>query len=118
MMLFKVEPQERRTQKAYIIRRLLSVVPMWFALSVFVFMTSRCIGISAINMIETYPSGTDQTYIAMDLVNPWVSWLGLDQPVHMHYLRWMGLMKQEDGQYHGVLEGDLGQSLWEYTRRP
>ena len=38
---------------------------------------------------------------------------GLDQPVHIHYLRWMGLMKQEDGLYHGVLEGDLGHSVWE-----
>jgi hypothetical protein len=38
--------------------------------------------------------------------------LGLDQPFHIHYLRWMGLVKQEDGQYHGVLQGDLGDSLW------
>jgi len=39
--------------------------------------------------------------------------LGNDQPIVLHYLRWMGLMKQEDGLYHGVLQGDLGQSLWE-----
>lgn len=39
--------------------------------------------------------------------------LGLNQPIHIHYLRWMGLMKQEDGQYRGVFQGDLGHSIWE-----
>jgi ABC-type dipeptide/oligopeptide/nickel transport system permease component len=39
--------------------------------------------------------------------------LGLDQPIHIHYLRWMGLMKQSDGQYRGVFQGDLGYSFWE-----
>lgn len=39
--------------------------------------------------------------------------LNLDQPIHIHYLRWMGLMKQEDRQYRGVFQGDLEHSIWE-----
>jgi len=35
-----------------------------------------------------------------------------DQPIWLHYLRWLGVAKQEDGRFSGVLEGDLGQSLW------
>ena len=38
--------------------------------------------------------------------------LGLDQPFWVYYARWLGVMKQEDGRFSGVLEGDLGQSLW------
>ncbi len=38
--------------------------------------------------------------------------LGLDQPIWLHYLRWMGIIKQPDGRYGGVPEGDLGQSLF------
>ncbi len=41
--------------------------------------------------------------------------LGLDVPVYTQYGRWMGIVPQGDGNFHGVLQGDLGTSLW--TRR-
>jgi peptide/nickel transport system permease protein len=38
--------------------------------------------------------------------------LGLDQPFHIQYLRWLGVLKQSDGKFTGLLEGKLGDSLW------
>jgi len=39
--------------------------------------------------------------------------LGLDQPMVFQYLRWLGVAKQGDGRFSGVLQGDLGHSLWQ-----
>ena len=38
--------------------------------------------------------------------------LGLDVPVWEQYVRWLGAWPQKDGSFSGVLEGDLGKSLW------
>ncbi len=35
-----------------------------------------------------------------------------DPPIWLEYARWLGVAEQEDGRFSGVLEGDLGQSLW------
>jgi peptide/nickel transport system permease protein len=35
--------------------------------------------------------------------------LGLNVPIHLQYVRWLGVIPQEDGQ---LLQGDLGKSLW------
>ncbi len=36
--------------------------------------------------------------------------MGLDDPLFIRYLRWMGLWKDMDGTYNGVLEGNFGYS--------
>jgi peptide/nickel transport system permease protein len=38
--------------------------------------------------------------------------LGLDVPIWEQYLRWLGVYPQKDGKISGVLENDLGKSLW------
>jgi peptide/nickel transport system permease protein len=38
--------------------------------------------------------------------------LGIDVPIWKQYLRWLGAFPQKDGSFSGVLEGDLGKSLW------
>jgi len=38
--------------------------------------------------------------------------LGLDVPIWQQYLRWLGVWPQKNGSISGVLEGDLGKSLW------
>ncbi len=38
--------------------------------------------------------------------------MGIDQPFHLHYLRWLGVWPQEDGKFRGVLEGCLGDEVW------
>jgi len=98
---------------AYVIRRLLLVVPTLLAVTLAVFMTVRVIPGSTIDlMIAEMQSGggsTDPKAMEAYLRHE----LGLDQPLHIQYLRWLGVVKQEDGRFAGVLQGDLGHSLWQ-----
>jgi ABC-type dipeptide/oligopeptide/nickel transport system permease component len=82
---------------------------MWFAITIISFLATRCVTDSAINHIIS-----DSPIPEMDMTaKPVLRHLfGLDQPIHIHYLRWMGLVKQEDGHYHGVFQGNLGHSVW------
>jgi len=41
--------------------------------------------------------------------------LGMDEPIYIQYGRWLGIVPQEDGEIKGVLQGDLGNSLWVRT---
>jgi peptide/nickel transport system permease protein len=41
--------------------------------------------------------------------------LGLDVPVLTQYARWIGVVPQMDGSFSGILQGDLGVSLWRDT---
>ena len=36
--------------------------------------------------------------------------MGLDDPLIVRYLRWMGLWKDVDGTFNGVLQGNFGYS--------
>ncbi len=38
--------------------------------------------------------------------------MGIDQPIHLHYLRWLGVWPKEDGMFQGVVEGYLGDEVW------
>jgi hypothetical protein len=38
--------------------------------------------------------------------------LGLDVPLSLQYVRWLGVVPQEDGQFRGLLQANLGKSLW------
>ena len=99
--------------KAYLIRRLLLVFPTLLAVTLAVFMTVRFIPGSTIDLMiaEMQVGGgeVDPEAIRATLMHQ----LGLDQPVHIQYLRWLGVAKQEDGSFSGVLQGDLGESLWQ-----
>ncbi len=100
--------------RAYVIRRLLLIVPTLLAVTFAVFMTVRFIPGSTIDlMIAEMQStgGADADPKAMEAFLRHE--LGLDQPIPVQYLRWLGLMKQSDGRFAGVLEGDLGHSLWQ-----
>jgi peptide/nickel transport system permease protein len=83
----------------YIIRRTLLLIPTLFIVSVVVFLLVRCVPGSAIDVIVGYLSqgGTvevDRAAIAHSL--------GLDVPVHVQYVRWMGNI---------ILHGDFGDSV-------
>ncbi len=39
--------------------------------------------------------------------------LGLDAPVIVQYGRWMGFVPNIEGEYDGVLQGNLGESFWQ-----
>ena len=100
--------------RAYVIRRMLLVVPTLLAVTLAVFMTVRIIPGSAIDLMVAEIMGAGD--VAADPAATEIFLrheLGLDQPVHIQYLRWLGVMRQDDGRYSGVLQGDLGHSLWQ-----
>ena len=86
--------------RAYIIRRLLLMIPTLFILSIIVFLSVRFIPGDVIDVIvgrmDYYSPGTMDRE-AMERM------LGLDVPVYVQYGRWIGAI---------LRHGTLGESLW------
>ncbi len=88
--------------QAYIIRRVLALIPTLFFASVIVFVTVRLIPGNVIDLmlsqndISAGKLGREQ----LERV------LGLDQPMWIQYWRWVGAI---------LLHGDFGNSLWQNT---
>ena len=95
------------------LKKLLAAVSILLAISVLSFLVVGIPSESGIDFIMSNVSGGasfDYETAEIELRHQ----LGVDQPIWLHYLRWMGLMKQEGGQFRGIIEGDLGQSLFSY----
>jgi len=85
--------------KRYVARRLLLLVPVLAGVSVIVFMVLHLSPGDPVEiMLGTQATEEDRTRLRADL--------GLDQPLHVQYVRWLG----------HVVRGDLGRSL--FMRRP
>jgi peptide/nickel transport system permease protein len=85
--------------QAYVVRRLLALVPTLFFASVIVFVTVRMIPGDVIDLMLSQ-NDISAGKLSRDQL---VSALGLDRPMWEQYLRWVG----------GVLRGDFGNSLWQ-----
>ena len=86
--------------QAYIVRRLLALIPTLFFASLIVFVTVRLIPGSVIDlMLAQNPLAAETDRAAIEAA------LGLDRPMYIQYFRWAG----------DVLQGDLGRSLWQDT---
>lgn len=86
--------------QAFVTRRLLALLPTLMFASLIVFVSMRLIPGDVIDlMLAQNDLATDHDRAAIEAA------LGLDQPMHVQYFRWIG----------GVLEGDLGRSLWQNT---
>ena len=86
--------------RAYAIRRLLALIPTLFFASVIVFVTVRMIPGDIIDMMiaqnDISANASSRTQLEAAL--------GLDQPMHIQYVRWVGGI---------LLRGDFGSSLWQ-----
>jgi len=101
--------------RAYIIRRLLLMIPTLLLVTIIVFLLVRFIPGSLIDLMASQQVG--ETMASPEEIAEQIRHdLGLDIPVGKQYLRWLGAWQQEDGTFSGILEGDLGDSLW--TQRP
>jgi peptide/nickel transport system permease protein len=101
--------------RAYIIRRILLIIPTLILVSIIVFLTVRLIPGSLIDQLAgemVEPGGLTKEEIAQQIRED----LGLDAPIYIQYLRWVGVWPDKDGSFSGILEGNLGESL--RTRRP
>jgi peptide/nickel transport system permease protein len=103
--------------RAYLIRRLLLIIPTLFILSILVFLSVRFIPGDAIDVMvgmlvsEEYLGGAwEIDREALERM------LGLDVPVYVQYGRWIGVLPTPDwvtgeSRYNGLLHGTLGESL-------
>ena len=101
--------------RAYIVRRLLLILPTLFILTILVFLSVRFIPGDVIDVLVARMEGLSA---ATDLVDREYleRYLGLDVPVHVQYGRWIGVLPTPDlvtGESHfkGLLQGTLGESL-------
>ena len=100
--------------RAYIIRRLLLIIPTLFILTILVFLSVRFIPGDVIDVMMSRM----EMYFNWDEFDREVleQKLGLDVPVHVQYGRWIGVLPSPDwvtgeSRYNGLLQGTLGQSL-------
>ncbi|MBA7471835.1 Dipeptide transport system permease protein DppB [subsurface metagenome] len=92
--------------RAYIIRRLMLMVPTLFLLSMLVFLAVRLIpGDIVMAMQATSISEGEVDREAIERL------LGLDAPIYVQYGRWLGVVPWQ-GEYQGIFQGNLGVSWW------
>jgi len=93
--------------RTYIIKRLLFAIPTLILVSLLVFWLARLLPGDYIDVLESASTGDIRIDRAMVERN-----LGLDAPGIVQYARWLGIAPQADGDFRGVLQGNLGDSWW------
>ena len=96
--------------RAYIIRRLLLVIPTLFVVSLVIYILIQLVPGDVIDAMRV--SGGDIPADRAILERQ----LGLDAPAFIQYGRWMGFLPQVDGSFSGVFQGNLGWSF--FQRQP
>ena len=104
--------------RAYVIRRLLLLLPTLFILTILVFLLVRFIPGDVIDIIEgkMFYEGGAGTGDRLDR-EAVERMMGLDAPVYVQYGRWMGVLPTPDWvtgerRFNGLLQGSLGDSLF------
>ena len=98
--------------RAYLIRRLLLIIPTLFILTILVFLSVRFIPGDAVDAMAAQLEYFGVVVDREDLLRK----LGLDVPVHVQYGRWIGVLPIPDwitgeSHFNGILQGTLGESL-------
>lgn len=101
--------------RAYIIRRLLLCIPTLWIITVVTFLLVRFVPGDVIDMMLAQMS--EQSGMGAELTADYLrSAMGLDQPIHIQYGIWMGVLPQKvgrfAGEFKGIIQGHLGDSLW------
>jgi peptide/nickel transport system permease protein len=98
---------------SYVIRRLLLAVPTVLIASLIIFLMIRLIPGDMVDIMVAEVSGGAGSFRAEDIDRAAIEKrLGLDVPVMIQYGRWLGILRQDDGNRHGLLQGNLGVSMW------
>jgi peptide/nickel transport system permease protein len=97
--------------RAYLIRRILLIIPTLLLVTIIVFMLVRFVPGDVLDMMvsEWTAEGSTDIQDVEDLRHA----LGLDAPIYTQYGRWLGIVPQETGEFYGMLQGNLGHSLWD-----
>jgi len=95
--------------RAYIIRRLLLMIPTVVLVSIIIFIMIRLLPGDIVDAIAT-ESGMEGMVITVDR-EAIIKALGLDVPIPVQYGRWIGVLPGADGSFSGLFQGDLGTSM-------
>ncbi|MBN1685265.1 MAG: ABC transporter permease [Spirochaetales bacterium] len=94
--------------RAYITRRLLYLIPTLFGVTIILFFVVQLIPGDVIDRMQQVPDiKLDREELERQL--------GLDKPLIVQYARWMGFIPDVNGEYTGIMQGDLGQSHLQKT---
>ena len=96
--------------RAYLTRRLLLVIPTLLLVTIIVFLLVRFIPGNVLDMMVAEMSSTSGEEFKD--VSGLKHALGMDSPLPVQYGRWLGVWPQENGKISGMLEGNMGKSLW------
>jgi peptide/nickel transport system permease protein len=100
----------RDRMSGYLGRRLLLAIPTFLLITMAVFLSVRFIPGDIVDlMVAQMGLTTGSPQEVRQLIE---DELGLNVPLPTQYLRWLGAIPQQDGQFRGLLEGNLGNSLW------
>ncbi len=99
--------------RAYLIRRLLLIIPTLFILSIIVFLSVRFIPGDIVDAMAAQMERYQTATIDREAVE---RMLGLDVPVYVQYGRWIGVLPTPDwvtgeSHFNGLLQGNLGHSM-------
>ncbi len=95
--------------RAYIIRRLLLIIPTLFLLTLAIFFLVHLIPGNLVDALLAKPGAAEIKIDRAALEQQ----LGLDAPLLVQYGRWVGFVPQMDGSFSGVIQGELGISVWQ-----
>ena len=102
--------------RAYIIRRLLLLIPTLIIVSLVIFMVIRFIpgDIVDAKLAQLQETGAPIAQIETQRAELLKEY-GLDSPIIIQYGRWMGVVPQADGGISGIFQGNLGTSMLRQT---
>ena len=93
---------------AYLIRRLLLIIPTLLVVTIIIFFMARLIPGSVIDVMLSHQEASTYSLSREDIEHA----LGLDVPILTQYGRWLGVISTPGEGFHGVLQGYLGESIW------
>jgi peptide/nickel transport system permease protein len=93
--------------RAYIIRRLLILIPTMLLITIMIFFLVELIPGDIIDAMrgQALDVQIDEDFIRAKF--------GLDRPKIVQYMDWLGLMPKKDGEFRGMLQGQFGTSWWQ-----
>ena len=102
--------------RAYIIRRLLLVIPTLLIVSFAIFLVLRLMPGNVIDAMvaRLYQEAGGEAATTIEIQRARLEEeLGLDVPIFISYGRWLGVISQKEGNFSGIFQGNLGVSFWD-----
>ena len=79
-------------KRKIIVKRLLLAVPMFFVITVVSFLVGRPSESDIDEIMSTMSLAAPESVVRAEIRHI----LGLDQPIHLHYLRWLGVLPERE----------------------